>query len=277
MNEQKQIVPSTLLKQISKRIETLKYVIRETERILRAAPDGKIHVSPGTNEGNYRYFVRTDGSDKTGTYLHKKEEKRIRGLCQKRYYEGLLKKSKYELNLLENLMKKYAGDSLLSSYTSLSEGIKCQVNPVLMDNESYARVWLAQEYAGLGFDETDKSEHYTDKGERVRSKSEIIIANYLYHHNIPYLYERPITFKNGRTVYPDFTILDVYERREKYLEHLGKLGDMDYVMRNIQKINEYKENGIYLGVNLFITHESASMPVSVKDIENVLKGMGIGG
>lgn len=78
-----------------------------------------------------------------------------------------------------------------------------------------------------------------------------MIANYLYRHSIPYLYEKPITFKSGRTVYPDFTILDVGERREKYLEHLGKLGDIDYMMRNIQKLNEYKENGIYLGMNLF--------------------------
>ena len=73
------------------------------EQNKKSTSGGKIHVSPGTNEGNYRYFVRTDGSDKTGTYLHKKEEKRIRGLCQKRYYEGLLKKSKYECGVLERL------------------------------------------------------------------------------------------------------------------------------------------------------------------------------
>ena len=208
MSKQKQITPSSLSTQLSTRIETLKSVIKETEEIMKSAPEGKIHVSPGTNEGNYRYFIRTDSSDKTGIYLHKKDEKKIRNLCQKKYYEDLLSKSKYELKLLENLMKKYDGDSLVSSYTSLSDGIKRQVNPILMDNESYTKIWLAQEYEGLGFDETDKSEHYTDKHERVRSKSEIIIANYLYHHNIPYLYEKPIVFKSGRTVYPDFTVLD---------------------------------------------------------------------
>ncbi len=213
--------------------------------------------------------------DKTGEYLSKKQEKKINSLCQKKYYEDLLRRSSLELKQLENLMRKYVGDSLLSSYTSLSEGIKCKVNPVLMDDETYTKIWLSQTYKGLGFDATDKSEHYTDKGERVRSKSEIIIANCLNHNKIPYLYEKPITFKSGRIVYPDFTILDVYRRRELYLEHLGKLGDIDYVMRNIQKLNEYKENGIYLGVNLFFTYESASIPVSVKDIENVLKGMAI--
>lgn len=273
MNKKNNIIPSTLSMQISERIEMLEYIIKETEEILKSAPDGKIHVSPGTNEGNYRYFVRTDGYDKTGEYLSKKQEKKIKNLCQKKYYEELLKKSSHELKQLENLMKKYAGDSVLSTYASLSEGIKCQVNPVLMDNESYTKIWLTQVYKGLGFDETDKSQHYTDKGERVRSKSEIIIANYLSRHNIPYLYEKPINLKSGRTVYPDFTILDANERCEKYLEHLGKLGDIDCMMRNIQKLNEYRENGIYLGVNLFFTYESASTPVSIIDIENVLKGM----
>lgn len=275
MNKQIQITPSTLQAQITSRMETLRLVVEETEVIINNAPKGKIHVTPGHNEGNYRYFVRTESSDKTGTYLHKNEEKKRKSLCQKKYYEELLKNSKYELKLLENFMKKYNGDGLLSAYTSLSEGIKSQINPILLDNKSYSKKWLSQEYKGLDFDEEDKTKYYTDKGERVRSKSEIIIANFLNHHNIPYLYEKPIVFKNGRTVYPDFTILDVYEREEKYLEHLGKMGDVDYVMRNMKKLCEYKENDIFLGKNLFFTYENASTPIWVKDIENALKAMGI--
>ena len=89
MSKQKQITPSSLSTQLSTRIETLKSVIKETEEIMKSAPEGKIHVSPGTNEGNYRYFIRTDSSDKTGIYLHKKDEKKIRNLCQKKYYEDL--------------------------------------------------------------------------------------------------------------------------------------------------------------------------------------------
>lgn len=275
MNNSKQIIPSTLLTQINNRIETLKYVIAETEEHIKSSPKGKIHVSPGKGEGSYRYFVRIESSDKTGIYLHKKEEKRIRDLCQKKYYEDILTKSKQELRFWENTIKNYKGDSLLGAYVSQGEGIKKQVEPILADNETYMVEWLSMEYTGLSFSPDDKSEFYTDRGERVRSKSEIIIANYLNRHNIPYLYEKPITLKSGRTVYPDFTILDLNIRKEKYLEHLGKIGDIDYVIRNIQKLNEYKENGIYMGVNLFFTYESAATPISVIDIEKILKGMGL--
>ena len=275
MRKQNQIIPSTLMSQISNRIETLKVVAEKAEETLKIAPDGKIHGASGKTKGKYRYFVRTDGADKTGLYLPKKEDEKIKALCQKRYYEEVLKRSTDELKVLEKAMAKLEGDSLLSAYTSLSEGVRKQINPILVDDETYTNRWLSQEYEGLLFDINDKTEHYTDKDERVRSKSEVIIANYLNHHNIPYLYEKPIRLKSGKILYPDFTILDIFERREKYLEHLGKLGDIDYLMRNIQKLNEYKENSIYLGDTLFFTYENAATPLSIRDLEKVLEGMGI--
>lgn len=275
MKQQNKLLPSDLLSQINRRIELLQYVIDKANKQLISCPEGKIHVSPGTSIGTYRYFVRTDSKDKTGEYLHKNEEKKIRGLCQRKYYEDLIKKCSNEIKILEKTIQKLEGDSIVSSYEMLSKGIQCKIDPMLFDDISYTNMWLSQEYKGLPFDEDDKTEYYTDKGERVRSKSEILIANYLYRLKIPYLYEKPIMLNSGRIVYPDFTILDISERREKYLEHLGKLGDVDYVMRNIRKMNEYRENEIYLGLNLFFTVESGSAPVSVRDIEKIVLGMGV--
>ena len=66
-------------------------------------------------------------------------------------------------------------------------------------------------YQGKGFGEEDNTEYYTYKGERVRSKSEMIIANELFRNNIPYKYELPIELENWNkkvTIYPDFTVLN---------------------------------------------------------------------
>ena len=52
------------------------------------------------------------------------------------------------------------------------------------------------------------TEYYTIKGERVRSKSEKIIADELYRYQIPYKYEFPLTLAtHNRNIqlYPDFT------------------------------------------------------------------------
>ena len=51
--------------------------------------------------------------------------------------------------------------------------------------------WRREEYRGKEFKEGDPVV-YSDRGERVRSKSEKILADYLYHHNIPYKYEKPL-------------------------------------------------------------------------------------
>lgn len=45
----------------------------------------------------------------------------------------------------------------------------------------------------------------TDRGERVRSKTEKIMADYFYRKGIEYKYEQPIYLKGLGTVYPDFS------------------------------------------------------------------------
>lgn len=73
------------------------------------------------------------------------------------------------------------------------------------------------EYRGKGFDEST-SEFYTAKGEKVRSKSEVIIADVLSREGIPYRYEYPLYLKGIGKVHPDFTVLNVKQRKEIYWE-----------------------------------------------------------
>ena len=50
----------------------------------------------------------------------------------------------------------------------------------------------AEKYIGLGFREDDQTEFITNRGERVMSKSEKIIADELDRWGIPYKYEKPL-------------------------------------------------------------------------------------
>ena len=81
---------------------------------------------------------------------------------------------------------------------------------------------LKEEYQGKGFKETDPF-IYTERGERVRSKSEKILADYFYSHNIPYKYEHPLYLTGFGIVYPDFTVLSQRTRHEMYWEHNGRM------------------------------------------------------
>lgn len=120
-----------------------------------------------------------------------------------------------------------------------------------------------------GFDD-DVQEIITERGERVRSKSEKIIADKLYMLGIPYRYEYPLILEGNIKVYPDFTILKMPERKAVYLEHFGMMDDTDYVTKAIHKLNTYEKNRIYLGVNLFITFETSKKPLNIRALDEII-------
>jgi hypothetical protein len=84
--------------------------------------------------------------------------------------------------------------------------------------------------------------HRTDRGELVRSKSELLIANLLHQLGASYDYEAPFTGSDGRTVRPDFTI--VSDLGETVIwEHLGMLADPRYAAKWELKKDWYARNG----------------------------------
>ena len=86
--------------------------------------------------------------------------------------------------------------------------------------------------------------HRTERGDLVRSKSELVIADKLHARGIDYAYEQPLVLPNGRTRYPDFTIADHARGETFYWEHLGMLDNQRYKTRWAKKRAEYLEFGI---------------------------------
>ena len=127
--------------------------------------------------------------------------------------------------------------------------------------------WQTAPYIGKEFLEGTK-EFYTENGERVRSKSEVIIANMLKKNHIPYRYECPLCPDGKTTIYPDFTILNVRTRKELYLEHLGMLDDTSYRKDAMKRINFYEKYGIFVGEKLILSFETSSEPLNQKNIQN---------
>ena len=135
------------------------------------------------------------------------------------------------------------------------------ISPLVVSDEFYAWVWQNMPYSKKEISPEDCI-FTTSKGEKVRSKSEIIIADTLVSKGIPYNYEKELICADGKKLYPDFLLLDVKRRREIYLEHLGLTDDPDYMNMVVYKINQYAKQGIYVGVNLFFTMESEKHPLN---------------
>jgi ATP-dependent exoDNAse (exonuclease V) alpha subunit len=111
--------------------------------------------------------------------------------------------------------------------------------------------------------------HRTRRGEMVRSKSELVIANHLFSVNLRYEYERPLdgSVAVGR-LRPDFSFItdagDVV-----VWEHLGMMSRDDYRRGWEWKRKWYEQNGFRLGENLFTTQDDERGGLDSRPIEQV--------
>lgn len=152
-------------------------------------------------------------------------------------------------------------------YKSLPTSFQTIVHPLEETDEQFYQRWRDVKFIRKGFKSDDRSSNYTALGERVRSKSELMIADALTRHNIPYIYEKPLDLSGYGTIYPDLTLLDFWNHREIYWEHLGILGNQDYAGHAMSKLIDYERNGILPGDRLILTTESSDKPLDTRVVE----------
>lgn len=113
--------------------------------------------------------------------------------------------------------------------------------------------------------------HRTTRGELVRSKSELVIANYLASIGLPYIYERELRGSaDDDRLRPDFSFID--DAGDVIVwEHLGMLDRPDYAAGWDWKRAWYQRNGFELGVNLFTTSEVGGL--DMRGVETIAKAV----
>lgn len=118
--------------------------------------------------------------------------------------------------------------------------------------------------------------HRTSRGEMVRSKSEVIIADHLANNGIEYRYEQDLTI-DGVTKSPDFTIEDAESGENYYWEHCGMLHVPSYSERweeklawyRCHKIIPYQEGG-GSGGTLIVTRDEPNGSIDSARIKQII-------
>ena len=250
-----------------KRESFLEKLERETIKRLEKSPEGTLRISRGN--GRVQYYHRRQPSDRSGIYIPLENGKLIEDLAKKEYDRKLLKAIRKERRAIAAYLRLCPVHSPEEVYHELPEFRKEIVRPALETDETFQKHWEDVQYIGKGF--TDQfTELLTDKGERVRSKSEMIIANMLAKENIPYRYEYPVRLKTAGIVYPDFTVLNVRLRKELYWEHFGMMDDPEYAENAIRKVMAYHLSGFFSGDKLIVTAETKSTPINVLQIKGII-------
>lgn len=255
-------------KMLEGRKQQLLSLKREKEGALANAPEGILRVC--CSGQRTQYYRRENEKDGNGTYLRKKNRDIICKLAQKEYDQKVLRVVEKELRTIEKCLAEYPTIQAELIYEQLHRERQKLVTPVLETEEQYIRKWESFIYEGKMFEE-NAPEFYTAKNERVRSKSEWIIADLLNREGIPYRYECPLELKGMGRIYPDFMVLNVKKRKEFYWEHLGLMDDAAYADKALQKIIQYEQNGIYPGDKLIITHETRKNPLSQKQVKIMIE------
>lgn len=187
---------------------------------------------------------------------------------QKAYDEKILKLIKKELINLECFIRKSLNiqSKIQEVYSNYPDEVKNLIQPIDISDDDYKDIWESHKYIGKEIRE-GSTVWETEKGEIVRSKSELNIANALKKNNIPYRYEYPFQLRSGAIIYPDFTILDIKRRKILYWEHRGMMDDRDYVRHAVVRNRDFLKNGVIPGDNLIITEESSTTPLGTDEID----------
>lgn len=251
------------------RIRYLERLIGEKRAALLNSKGEMIKIEHKQN--STQYFVRKNSKDKNGTYLPADQALRAFDIVQENYDREVLKKAVVELDYLRKSQAGYPHKVVEDIYPSLSDERQEMVRPIVLTDEQLVTRFLSLEYEPLGFREDDTTEFYLRDGTRVRSKSELLLGDELLLEEVPCHYEYPLKLSGGRTVRPDFYVLNVRTRKVYYWEHLGRLDDKDYVNRNLVKLQQYEDSGIYVGEKLIVTAETKERPLSMKTVRKMIE------
>lgn len=262
------LMPPQFTESVAHRIFWLEKILGIKQKSLENAPPGSVRIvrKKRTNQ----FYLRKNDSDLQRNYIPRSQGKIARALCQKVYDKRIVSALQKEITYLKDFLKNY--EELNASKVCLNLPVirYKAADPLTLSDAEYVEKWLSVPYQHKRID-PETPLLFTENGEQVRSKSEVIIADTLKNNHIPYRYEYPVLINRNInkfkkpdfvTFHPDFCCLNVRTRKEYFWEHFGKMDDIEYARQAVEKIFLYNEHGYKLGKNLIITMETSSCPMS---------------
>lgn len=205
------------------------------EKRLKNLPEGSLYIKHNKRSTAY-YQVTHSVSDGKRTTKQTKisgNDKLILELSEKRAIRKAVSKYRSNIQVIKRALKGYKPVD-----TSLTVGIP--------EAASHHENNCDPRY----------HKHSTVCGIMVRSKSEALLVNALWHYNIPFFYEKrfPWNDSRGKAIYPDITI-PLPNGELLIWEHLGMLEKESYCEDNMYRLNCYHMHGYSIGKNLIITSD----------------------
>ena len=273
-----------LKKELLQKEQQLKELLNQIESKKKPTIDGRLRITHKRGKPAY-YLDLNTGREREGAhkgkqkrhskYIRKSEMDRIMLLAQQDYEDKLCNEIHKQLKAIRSVIsacQKYDESALENVYARMHPCRKELIKPLVPDSDTFVKEWMETSFIKKQISDFEM-EIYTENGERVRSKSEKIIADKYLKLGIPYRYESQLVLmEKGRpvTIYPDFTVLNKNTRKEYYHEHFGKMDSEEYCKSAMRRVELYTQNGIFVGDQLIITHETSDRPLSMPCFEKLI-------
>ena len=269
-----------MLRSVKVRQKELDELIRRIKMELKHAPEGTLQVIRKRRSFQYYHVSenKTGENDKI-KYIKSADRKLASRLAQKEYARKVLKAAKQDEMCIQKMSGLKNREYYRKIFCDMHAGKQVLINPYDMSDEEYASMWLAEkkrfkeeyENANPTWVSSQDKEIITEQGERVKSKSEKILADKLFSMGIPYVYEMPVYLEGFGYIKPDFIVLNKRTREERYLEHFGLMDRPEYSEKAVMKIESFERNGIFPGEGLLLTYETSNHSVDMQIVELILR------
>lgn len=248
-------------------LERLVKLVERFNGELSQLPEGRLVCR--TIRGYRRYYQHFE--DGTTRYLSRKKDILLGKLIRKRFISESIPWLQQNIKVLTRTVKSYhpyepSQICVSGKEIPMIELLKVCEDETFMEKDE---AWLAVSVKhNPKFPE--RLIQVTTRGDRVRSKSEAIIASFLYSQGIPYCYEAALEL-DSITFYPDFTIRRPRDGRIIYWEHFGMIGDAGYEKKIESKLRFYREHQITPWNNLLTTYDNPEGGIDLSMVSSAIR------
>lgn len=235
---------------------------------LRSCPQGKIYEQ--TKNGKIYYIQSVSKNGKLCHIGINQNQDVVSGLIKRTLLENEAKVLDRNTNALSNCLRKISDYELTEDIIRLKKRCPSITDKMIEESLRFKEQseWMKDEYEQSNYKEEEKK-HVTSRGLKVRSKSELLIAEKLYEYKVDFRYEQ-VMHIGKTTIVPDFTI-----RREDgkiiYWEHEGLTNVDSYIKWQRNKADLYASNGIVPWDNFIVTYDNAEGNIDLRIVESEIK------
>jgi len=232
---------------------------------LEQLPEGKL-IS--TKNGTRNKWIWSDGHKQV--YLPKKQRQLAEQLAYKKYLSLQLKTLLNEKTAVDFYLRHHDSNCYEAEQSLInSPQYKELLKPFFIPLSEELNEWVNAPY-----EQSQKHPegliYNTLTGNRVRSKSEVMIDMLLFKNKIPFRYECLLQL-GDISVFPDFTIRHPKTGETFYWEHFGMMDNPTYCKNTHIKLQNYTAYGIIPSIQLITTYETKEHPLMPDMVEQIIQ------